>query len=83
MIKAWTKARADSWDRYFRIRRIFYKWKNPDLPKKKTQIYNPDLQANDSMLPTLQEKCFFGIYCNCQTIFSFFNSDQCFLSIFL
>ena len=31
MTKAWTKARADSWDRYFRIRRILYKWKNPDL----------------------------------------------------
>ena len=31
MIKAWTKVRADSWDRYFRIRRILYKWKNPDL----------------------------------------------------
>ena len=31
MIKAWTKVRVDSWDRYFRIRRILYKWKNPDL----------------------------------------------------
>ena len=31
MIKAWTKVRADSWDRYFRIRRILYKWKIPDF----------------------------------------------------
>ena len=31
MIKAWTKVRADSWDRYFRIRQILYKWKNSDL----------------------------------------------------
>ena len=61
----------------------FINGKTQIYQKKKTQIYDPDLQANDSMLPTLQEKCFFGIYCNCQTIFSFFNSDQCFLSIFL
>ena len=31
MIKAWTKVLADSRNRYFRIRRILYKWENPDL----------------------------------------------------
>ena len=31
MIKAWTEGRADSRNRYFWIRRILYKWKNPDL----------------------------------------------------
>ena len=31
MIKACNKVRVDSWDRYFRIRRILYKWKIPDF----------------------------------------------------
>ena len=31
MINAWTKVRADSWDKYFRIRQILHKWKNSDL----------------------------------------------------
>ena len=66
MIKAWTKVRADSWDRYFRIRRILNKWKNPDLQELWICSWRFKLESNHvpkflatvtgatSMLPTVR-----------------------------
>ena len=31
MIKTWTRVRADSREKHFRIRVMLYRWKNPDL----------------------------------------------------
>ena len=70
MIKAWTKVRADSWDRYFRIRRILYKWKNPDLQVLWICSWRFKLESNHvpkflatvtgttSMLPTVRQSIF-------------------------
>ena len=54
MIKAWTKVRADSWDRYFRIRRILYKWKN--LLPTTTNLQYPKVPENMDQLLKLKRR---------------------------